>query len=66
MVPRLVPGRSDAELAVEYKQRALELLSRLCVIMNEARDSGLVLAFQLSNDQFGRSFPQQITVIKPL
>ena len=66
VVPRLVPGRSDTELAVEYKRRALELLAQLCVIMNEARDGGLVVSFQVNNDQFGRFFPQQITVVKPL
>lgn len=65
-VPRLVPGQSDTERAAEYKRRALELLSQLCVIMNEARDNSLVVSFQISNDQFGRFFPQQITVVRPL
>ena len=42
---RLVPGRSDVELAADLKKRAMELLAPVCALLDEAHRHGLLIQF---------------------
>lgn len=65
-VARLVPTKSDAELAAEYRARMEVPLKEICAILNEAKSAGLIIGYTTSVDQFGRYVPQNLTVVRPL
>ena len=48
---RLVPGRSDAELAADLRKRAGELLAPVCALLDEALKHGLLIQFDSINAQ---------------
>ena len=67
IAPRIVPGKSDIDLAQDYRQRLLELLEPVTVVINEARTKGLIISFGYSPpDAFGRQSLAQLDVTKKL
>jgi hypothetical protein len=64
---RIVPGKSDIELAQEYRQKLLDLLEPVTVVINEARRKGLIISFGYSPpDAFGRQSLAQLDINKKL
>ena len=45
-VMSLVPNKPDAEVAQEYKQRAMELYKPMLELLNEAHKNGFVINIQ--------------------
>jgi hypothetical protein len=65
--PKIVPGKSDLELAQEYRQKLLDLLEPVTVVINEARGKGLIISFGYSPpDAFGRQSLAQLDINKKL
>jgi hypothetical protein len=50
-IVRLVTAKSDAEIAAELKQRAMELLAPVCALLDEALRQGLLIQFDSINAQ---------------
>lgn len=44
-IARLVPGKSDLELAEEYRERLLKLLAPISEALTEAAQAGLTVNF---------------------
>lgn len=65
-ITRLETGKTDKELAKEYRQRLEELLVPVCDLMNEASRAGLKLEYNLMLDGFGRWRASPIQVTRPL
>jgi len=65
-VTNVTPIRSEADIAANLKTRMRNALVEVCEIMDEARNAGLVLNFQVGPNGFGKYGVQDITVIKPL
>jgi hypothetical protein len=66
-ITQLVPGKSDIELAQEYRQKLLDLLEPVTVVINEARGKGLIISFGYSPpDAFGRQSLAQLDINKKL
>ena len=47
----IVPGRTDKELAEDFRKRAIEVLAPVIELMNEAKRAGFDLGFQIDNGQ---------------
>ena len=62
----LSPARPDQEIADDIRKRLAISMASALKIMDEARSSGLMVAFQIAPDQFGRSALQAVTITKPL
>lgn len=60
----LVPGKSDAELAAEFKRRAADALEPLCRLCDEARDAGFDLGFQLGQMWNGKTGIAALSLMK--
>jgi len=58
--------RTDASRAESYRRRLGPLLLDLAAIMNEAKADGLVVSFQVAQDQYGRYVAPPVSVVKPL
>jgi hypothetical protein len=65
-VPTLVPSRSDADLAEEFRAEMRPILDQLVALQNRAARAGLQVGCAIVRDQFGRFFVQTIEVVKPL
>lgn len=61
-------GRSEAQIAAEYRERALAALGPLMDIINEARQRhGMVVSFQISApDGFNRQSLALLEIMKKL
>lgn len=62
----IVPAKTDADHAKEYRARLAPLLEQCAAIMSEARANGYEVGFGIAPDNFGRHRPSPITVTKPL
>lgn len=64
--PKLVAvGKSDADLAAEFKARVAETLKPVCEVMAEASRAGLSVQFDaISLDSFGRYNVSNLRVVK--
>lgn len=49
----LAPGKSDTELAAEYRQRMVEVLEPVKALLNEAKKNGLVISWNIAPDGMG-------------
>jgi hypothetical protein len=66
-IARITPGKTDAERAAEIREQMLSALSSVIDVMNDAREHGLRVGFQLSGaDPFGRHHVQTLEVLKEL
>jgi hypothetical protein len=52
---KMVPGKSDAEIARELADRMSAVLAPVCAIMDEARKQGFEINFHLAPDWTGRT-----------
>jgi hypothetical protein len=52
---KMVPGRSDAEIARDIASRLAAALVPACAIMDEARKHGFDVSFQLMPDWTGKT-----------
>jgi hypothetical protein len=52
-LPRIVPGKSDVEVAADLKERAKQHLLPLLTLCDEARKSGFRLAFSTAQGPTG-------------
>lgn len=43
--PEIVPGKSEMQIATEYRDRAIALLTPVVDLINEARRDGMTIAF---------------------
>lgn len=62
----LVPGRTDRELAEEFRQRLRAALAPAMEIVDDATREGLVVNFVLGRNAFGRCVINDISVTRPL
>lgn len=66
-VARLVPGKSDIELAEGFRQEILPHLEEAAKIFTRAKAAGLIMSFSITPDSFGKNFKvNEITLVKPL
>lgn len=65
---RSVPlGRSEAQIAAEYRERASALLAPLVDLINEARRDGMMIGFQIGPpDGFNRQSLVLLEITKKL
>jgi len=61
---RLVPGRSDADVAAEFKKEAETALLGLCQIMDRANRAGFVLQFGLGTVPPGKNIVSTLFLAK--
>lgn len=60
-------GKSEAQIATEYRQRAGELLAPLVDLINEARSDGMQIGFQVGPpDGFNRQSLVLLEITKKL
>jgi hypothetical protein len=65
--PALVSlGTSDQEKADAYRAETLAILKQFCAIRDRAKRDGLVIAFNVADDQYGRASVQHISIVRPL
>jgi hypothetical protein len=67
-VASISAGRTEAQIAADYRAKALTLLEELAGLLTEARkDHGMTITFQISGaDAFGRSSISMLEVAKKL
>ena len=59
-------GKTDIELAADYRAELRPLLELVCAIMENARKRGLKIGFNIAPDLYGRQVVQFIDVTRPL
>ncbi len=62
----IVPGQSDSALAAQGRAELAPLLHQVFEVLNRYHDRGLLMNWQMTNDQFGKRRLGHIEVIKPL
>jgi hypothetical protein len=65
-VTTLQPKRADAEIAADIRARLLPALGPALAIMNEGKQAGLIVTFNLMFDQFGHWTIGNLSINKPL
>lgn len=66
-IPRIVPGKTDAEIAEAFRSEARPHLDAWANIVTRAKAAGFVMNFSVNLDSFGRSYRvNEISVVKPL
>ena len=65
-IATLVPCKSDADLATEYRAELAPILEQVCDIFSRARKDGIILNFNISADQYGRMRVNEVSAVKPL
>jgi hypothetical protein len=58
--------KTDKQKADDYRSRIVAALADACKLMDEAKANGLIIAFGLNPDQYGRTTVQNLTIVKPL
>ncbi len=58
--------RTEAQKAADYRAEIMPILDQACEIISRARKEGLIIGFNISPDQYGRSRVAEITIVKPL
>ena len=62
----LTPGKTDTELAAEFRAKLRPLLEETLGVLNNASKSGLQVNFQFGRDVYGRHMVVSIDVVRPL
>jgi hypothetical protein len=65
-IASIVPGRSDAEVAVDLRKRLEAALGNVVSIMDDANESGLQVSFQLGRDSYGKNRINELGIVRPL
>jgi hypothetical protein len=65
-VIEFVAGKTDADLAAEFRAELRPLVEQIAKIMERARRHGLNTGFAITWDAYGRAIVQQIDVTRPL
>jgi hypothetical protein len=65
-IAAIVPGRSDAEVAAELRERLNVALGAVVSIMDDANAHGLQVSFQLGRDSYGRNRINELGIVRPL
>ena len=65
-IATLVPCKSDADLAAQYRAELAPLLDQVCDIFGRARKDGIVLDFNIGADQYGRMRVNEVSAVKLL
>lgn len=50
----IVPGKSDADLAADYKSQMEAALTQVCNIVNDAKANGLTISYGTGDGPMGR------------
>lgn len=61
---RLVPTKSDADLAAELKDRIRAALAPVCALMDEAAQSHLLVSFMTGPNHFGKFEVKELCLMK--
>jgi hypothetical protein len=59
-------GKTDTELAAEFRNKLRPLLDEALGVLNDASKSGLQVNFQFGRDVYGRHMVVSIDVVRPL
>jgi hypothetical protein len=62
----VTPGKTDTELAAEFRNKLRPLLEEALGVLNAASGSGLQVNFQFGRDVYGRHMVVSIDVVRPL
>ena len=62
----LTTGKTDTELAAEFRNKLRPLLDEALDVLNDASKSGLQVNFQFGRDVYGRHMMVSIDVVRPL
>lgn len=62
----LAPGKSDRQLAEEYRVQLQVVAAPLIDLLNKAKGDGLSIGFNFAPDNYGRVVMKDINVVKPL
>jgi hypothetical protein len=62
----LVPGKTDKELAADFRRRMLELYAPVMALVDEADAAGLQLSFGSVKGPLGKQVINSLTVVKVL
>lgn len=63
---QLVPDKSDADMASDLRSKLMPILVQASAVVQEGRDKGFIISFNISPDQFGRVRVQTVDIVKPL
>lgn len=61
---KIVPGKTDAEKAVEFKGRIVEALKPVMAIIDEAQREELNINYQIATDALGKATIVQLNITK--
>ena len=62
----VVPGKTDRELAEDFRSRVRDALQPVLAIMDEVNAAGLVIGWRVERNAFGRNAVTVIEVSRPL
>ena len=62
----VVPGKTDRELADEFRVKVRVLLDMTCQVMNEANAAGLEIGWSIVRNPLGKNIVQEVQVKRPL
>jgi hypothetical protein len=62
----LVPGKTDRDLADDYRKQLRDVLKPVAEILDSASRDGIIISFQFARDAFGRAIIQDIIINRPL
>ncbi len=62
----LVPGKTDAQLAAEYRAEITKAITPLLDIVQRAKDQGLFINWTVGPDNYGKIILKETVIVKPL
>lgn len=62
----LVPGKTDQELAADFRTRIREALVPVISIMDQANAAGMLIGWRIERNAFGKNFLLLIEINKSL
>lgn len=67
-IKSITEGRTEAQIAADYRERAIAVLDPMIALINEARrEHGMIIQFQISQpDGFGRQSLALLEIMKKL
>jgi len=63
---KIVPAKSDQEIADDIRARLNDALNAVCEIMREGDQAGLQVTFSIGRDQYGKQGVTALTIVRPL
>ncbi len=57
---------TDTDKARDIRAKMMPLLDELLIIMNDAKNAGLIISFNIGQDQWGRVKLTDINIVRPL